>query len=255
MSRKKKKKSPNSAKLNVEANATTPRQDTEAQKPPAPTHKKLGSWWTGLPRWKKILGSLLSLVIVFYFQYAPSWSLDLPSASFRPENPFTAVFTITNVGYLPASRVSIQCTQRMIEYSDPPDTFSANLVAPLSTSNWVPRNGKLSTLCTQVVAGLQVWHRALSDKEVKELYEKSLREGPPLNENPHIVWADLIFTIHYCAVLPLWTWTEERRVKGELGEDGKFVLMHVSVDQLYDRPSYRAWLKQQQLMKERSRGR
>jgi hypothetical protein len=237
----------------VGANAKTLRQDTATQKPPAPEHKRLKSWWISLPKWKKILGSLgplLPLIFAFYFQYAPSWSLDLPSASFRPENPFTAVFTITNVGYLPASRISVQCVQNMIEYYDPPDTFSAGLMGEPSVSNWQSRNGKVSVTCPQVVAGLKIWNRVLSLDEIREMYERGLKEGPPLRENPHISWIDLVFRIKYApiALFPIWTWTEELRVKGELGEDGKFVWMYIPVNQIYDRPSYRAWENQKRIM-------
>jgi hypothetical protein len=239
MSSKKNKKPRKAVKAKKgRADAKTPPQNIEARQPSGPKDKAQQSWWRRLPAWVKIVGAspLVGVMFAFYFQYAPSWSLDLPSASFRPENPFTAVFTITNVGYLPASHVSVQCMQKMVEYSNPPNGSSSSLVGEPSTSNWMSRNGKLSVICPQVVANFQVFLRALSEKEITEL----ARQGPKLNENPHVIWADLIFTVKYApiAIFPLLTWTEKLRVKGELGEDGNFVWMHIPIEQIYDRPSY-----------------
>jgi hypothetical protein len=223
--------------------AKSPRKSPEAQTQSDSSSKGWRTQWPRLSLGKAaryIVGTLIfGALFPLYFQYKPSWGLDLPSASFRKNNPYTGVFTLTNLGYFPAANVSVQCLQKMIEYSDPPDTFSANLSSEPSTAHWISRNGKFSVTCPQMVAGVKVWNRALSDEEVKQFAQ----QGPPLNENPHIIWIDLVFTIRYSPItfLPFIHWTDTIRVKGEPSEGDDFVWMTVPVEQLYDRPSYRHW--------------
>ena len=218
-------------------NGATSRQEPQVSRPPSGiTHKWLLTEWPK-PSLVKIVSSLgtVCLALLAFYQYSPSWTLDLPSSSFRPNNPFTAVFTITNTGLLPATHVSVKCVQQMIEYSEPSNTFSSG-PAPWATARWVSRNDKLSALCEQIIAGIKIYPRILSLEEMEELRW----ERPPLDENPHVIWADLVFTIRYAPIffIPQWQWTEWRRVKGEPGEDGTFVWMQVPVDHVYHRPSY-----------------
>jgi hypothetical protein len=231
-----------SSRKRRKARAKPPQQAKIAQPVSAPNSK----WWqpqrrpSALVILKWVLWSFpLAVILPLCFQYAPSWSLDLPSASFRPNNPFTGVFTITNVGYLPASQVSVQCAQKMIEYSDPPDTYSADLIGEPSTASWMNRNEKLSVICPQVVAGIKIFPRVITPDEAKKLHDQVVAANP-FNDNPHVIWADLIFTIKYApiAMFPVWHWTDTRRVKGEPSENGTFVWMQVPIDRVYDRPSY-----------------
>ena len=94
--------------------------------------------------WKVLEGALgtlgtLATLSALYFAF-PSWTLSLPSSAYHPRNPFTAIFTLTNSGYLPADSVKVVCIQNLVEYVDPAGLSSYASTSPVGGAPWGETN-------------------------------------------------------------------------------------------------------------------
>jgi hypothetical protein len=173
-------------------------------------------------------GSLIGASLTFYVAL-PSFSLSLPSSSYRPRNPFTAIFVVSNSGYLRAVNVHVQCIENMIRYTDPANILSgAANGGPIVQIGTVPRNSSRTFSCPQLVQSIQTFNRALTAEEVKKLYE----QGPPTGDMA-FAWADFELRVSYqVSMLPV-RFTEAYRVTGKPSEDGTFVWEQVALDKKF----------------------
>jgi hypothetical protein len=156
---------------------------------------------------------------------SPPWTLTLPSASYRPRNPFTAVFAITNADIFPGYDVRIECVQNLIKYVTP-RVFSKSTseVPPLGMMS---RTDSRTFSCPQVVLNVQTtWNRVLAPEEIKQMY----LAGPP-KEDMSFEWADFEFHVTYS--LMFINRTNKYRVVGRPGENGMFIWEQVALDKKF----------------------
>jgi hypothetical protein len=210
-----------------------PQKNQTELKPPKPKSWFQRNWKTLSPI--PLIASLLAIYAAF-----PSWSLTLPSSAYRPRNPFTAVFTITNLGLLPGTDVQVQCFQNLIKYAEPKDIFSGPLLSDPTSLGTIYRNNSRTFSCPQVVSGIKFWHRVLTPEEVRKEYaagKKIIEEtGHPPGEDMPFIWADFSFKIRYSSLLIPHRWTDTYRVVGKPGQDGAFVWEIVPPDKVFPGP-------------------
>ncbi len=187
------------------------------------------SRWRRLLDWAKnslLLRVLAPVVSILWGLWAasPPWTLTLPSASYRPRNPFTAVFAITNADIFPGYDVRIECVQNLIKYVTP-RVFSKSTseVSPLGT---MYRTDSRTFSCPQVVLNVQTWNRVLTPEEIKQMY----LAGPP-KEDMSFEWADFEFHVSYS--LMFINRTNKYRVVGRPGENGTFIWEQVALDKTF----------------------
>ena len=189
-----------------------------------------------IPRWRKLIiwarGSLLlravagaAPILWAVWVYSPPWTLSLPSSSYRPRNPFQAVFTITNSDLFPGSDVKVTCTENMIRYVVPKmaSTSTGREVPSLGTMH---RNESRTFACPQFWLYIQTWNRVLSPDEIKRMY----LAGPP-QEDMSFEWAD--FEIHVSYSLLGINRIDKYRVVGSPGENGTFIWQQVALDKKF----------------------
>jgi len=163
----------------------------------------------------------------------PSWSMGLPSTSFRPGNPFKAVFTIGNSGYLTAYDVHVVCIQNQVKYADLGGTESQDLNHGLvGQFDRIEHGDNRTVSCFQTTLGVQMFPEILSQKQISQMYkdfQKSFNdEGEYSGRDMAFKYADLEFQVSSRPFyLPL-TMTKRFHVIGKPGQDGAFVWQQVS---------------------------
>jgi hypothetical protein len=217
----------------VIADATDQKSQPQDPSPKPPTKpqtkpktKFLWPWetvaWAAITALSSIAGATLTAYVAL-----PAWSLTLPSSSYRPRNPFTAVFTVTNAGYLPGEDVKVQCIQNRINYAGITNNLhSSGLVSQPVILGSIRKNRSRNFSCPQVVLGIQTWNRAITPEEVKQAY----LAGPP-KEDMSFDWADFEFHIMYS--LAIFHWEDKYRVVGRPAENGTFVWEEVALDKKF----------------------
>jgi hypothetical protein len=158
-------------------------QPSPQASPEAPP-KKIPGWQLPL-NWAKnhpitwVAGVIVSIGWGIWL-YTPPWTLTLPSASYRPRNPFTAIFTITNNDLFPGYDVRIKCTQNMIKYVMPRVFSKASSdVTPLGD---MYRTDSRTFSCPQTFLSVQTWNRALHPKKSNKCtYRGRRRKTCPSN--------------------------------------------------------------------------
>jgi hypothetical protein len=172
---------------------------------------------------KRALEAVVTIVSVLWGIYAAltSWQLALPSASFLPHDPFAAVFSLTNSGYLSATSVEVERYRSYVHYKDPINGYTNMPSAPIPLGD-LGRNEFRTFLCPQSVSAVTVWNRALTPGEVEKEYEESLAH--PSSPDMPFDLADFEFRVKYSpSPLPL-HWTTRYRVVGRPRQNGAFVL-------------------------------
>ena len=185
--------------------------------------------WAALTLAGSIAGAFLTAYVAL-----PSWSLALPSASYRPRNPFTAVFTVTNSGYFPGKDVHVLCIQNMIRYTNLgifQNPYSAGLIGGPTDLGSIYKNESRTFSCPQVLRGLKVRQGVMTPAQAAEDYQESLRATKESQEDMPFDWADFEFQVSYS--LAFLHFTDKFRVVGRPAIDGSFVWEQVPLDKVF----------------------
>jgi hypothetical protein len=158
----------------------------------------------------------------------PSWSLTLPSSSYRPRNPYTAVFALTNSGSFPASSVNVQCLLRSIHYLNPQNSHSSGLISEVSGLGRIDRNESRTFNCPQSVFHPEVFHGVLTPDQVKNLYEDRKKDfdsnGTYVGPDTPFDSADFEVHVVYSPLFMPFHWTSRFRVIARPSQDGSSVI-------------------------------
>jgi hypothetical protein len=194
-----------------------------------------------LHRMRKAISIIVAVIGTSYSIYValPSWSLSLPSSSYRPRNPYTAIFTITNAGYLPAANVSVQCVLNDIKYTEP-RTENFGFITEVNGLGVVKRNESRTFSCPQALYHLemQATPYAPTQDQVTAYYREHILphlgpKGEWQGEDMPFEWADFEFHVIYSpAFLPL-KFISKYRVVGRPGQYGTFVWEQVALDKKF----------------------
>ncbi|MGP8259849.1 MAG: hypothetical protein ACLQM6_07855 [Acidobacteriaceae bacterium] len=203
------------------------------------TNKHRNQTITMLKRFSKVILPVISFLWCMWVAL-PTWTLTLPSTSYRPLNPFTAVFTLTNSGYLPATRVKLECFENRVNYAD--GSGSGPLESKQIELQDISRNESRTFQRPQVVSGISVVPGVISPDEIKKEYEDTKKY---LNENGHFpdedipfVWADFQFDVTYSTHFYPFEWLRKYRVVSRLTQNGTFVWDQVALDKKFEKAQW-----------------
>lgn len=205
-----------------EVDQSMPREPSQ-QQPQMQASPSRKQWWRTVEIAATIVG-ILGFLGFLYLAW-PSWSVSLPSTAYRPRNPFTAIFTVSNVGYVSA-KAEVVCKQNLIKYLEPANIFSNGVSKPLDLGD-ISRNEARTFSCPQIFAGIKVIPGVLTEEQIKADYEagrKVIEEtGHPPNEDMPFDWVDFEFQLKYSVPLVPFRFTDSYRVVGKPGQNGTFV--------------------------------
>lgn len=193
--------------------------DKPAQRPQLQsTFQKLKVAWGLITLLASVTGAVLTAYVAL-----PSLSLSLPSASYRPTNPFTAIFVVTSSGYLPGINVQAECLQNRIEYVHPKDISSSGLQTVATKLGSIFRNESRTYSCPQV-AWVKIIPRSLTPSEIKNMNQLDSSQSEQMSDQDmsfKLADFDLRFTYHV-PLLPI-NWTAKYHVVGKPAQDGSFI--------------------------------
>ncbi len=191
-------------------------------------------------KWQLLLrhpGRLIALVsslvtIVGIYVYLPSWSLTLPTSAYRPHNPYTAVFGITNQGSIPAREVKVRCILKSIHYLNPAGTHSSGFTSEVADLGTLGRNESRTFTCPQSVFHVDVTPGVMTPDEVKRQYEEQKQwfapDGHYIGPDMPFDFADFELDVLYAPLIPV-TLTSRFQVVARPGETGTLVWERIDI--------------------------